>query len=181
MTEIVLYSFLAAALLALLFWLLHNLAGSAQPVRTSLEALLPRHPQHFPALRQSLQQDDEEFLRGRVSRHELGRWRAERRRILQKFLTGLDQDYARLTLLARTVARLSPQVSHRYEIQLLCSQLGFRLLYLLAWLRVSLGAAPVRSVAELTNLVGRLSAQVETAMASLEQGARLRTDVNFSG
>lgn len=181
MSEIVLYSLLAAALLALLFWLLRNPATPSEPMRDSLEALLPQHLQHFPALRQSLQPEDEEFLRGRIARREMERWRAERRRILRKFLAGLQQDYVHLTYLARTVARLSPQVSREYELQLLRSQLRFRLLYLLAWLRVMLGIAPVRSVTELTRFVERLSAQMDAAMATLGHGPRPRSGVNLSG
>jgi hypothetical protein len=181
MTEIVLYSLLAAALLALLFWLSRNLVRPPEPVRNSLERLLPQHLQYFPALRQSLQHEDEEFLRGRIARRELERWRAERRRILRRFLAGLYQDYVGLTHLARTVARLSPQISRQHELQLLRSQLRFRLLYLLAWLRVTLGIAPVHSVAELTNFVGRLSAQIDAAMMALEQSARSRSGASLNG
>ncbi|MCL6480644.1 MAG: hypothetical protein K6U02_02855 [Firmicutes bacterium] len=181
MSEVLLYSLLAATLLALLAGLLRALVTSKDTEDIPLERLLPRHSQYFPALRPSLQAADAEFLRSQLPRDEFVRWRAERRRILRKFLAGLEEDCRHLTQMARTVSRLSPQVSRRYEFQLLWLQISFRLLYVLAWLRVSLDAATVRSVSELADRVGRLAAQVEAVMVALEPRARLRVDSPFNG
>ncbi|MCL6566001.1 MAG: hypothetical protein K6U09_06215 [Acidobacteriia bacterium] len=181
MSEALLYGLLAAALLALLTGLLRALAVPAATAPAPIERLLPRHPQYFPALRPSLQTADGEFLRGRLPREEFLRWRAERRRILRGFLAGLNQDCRHLTQLARTVARLSPRVSRRSELQLLQLQVSFRLLYGLAWLRVSLNVAALRNVSELTYRVGRLAAQVEAAMLALESSSRLRPDPRLNG
>ncbi len=181
MSDVLLYGLLAAALLALLVGLLRALVAPTDTAPIPLERLLPRHPQHFPALRQSLQAADTEFLRSRLPRDEFVRWRAERRRILRKFLAGLEEDCRHLAQMARTVSRLSPQVSRRYEFRLLWLQISFRLLYVLAWLRVSLDVAPVRSVSELTYRVGHLAAQVEAAMGALELNPRLRAGSHFNG
>lgn len=181
MSEMLLYALLAAALLALLTGLLRTLVVPADTAPIPPERLLPRHPQYFPALRQSLQTEDVEFLRSRLPREELLRWRAERRRILQRFLAGLNQDCRHLTQMARTVARLSPQVSRRYELQLLQLQVSFLLLYGLAWLRVSLNGAALSHVSELTYRVGRLAAQVEAAMVALESSSRLHLDPHLNG
>jgi hypothetical protein len=181
MSEVLLYGLLAAALLALLAGLLRALVASKDTAHIPLERLLPRHSQYFPALRQSLQAADAEFLRSRLPRDEFVRWRAERRRILRKFLAGLEEDCRHLTQMSRTVSRLSPQVSRRYEFQLLRLQISFRLLYVLAWLRVSLDVATVRSVSELVARVGGLAAQVEAAMVALEPGVRLRAGSHFNG
>ncbi len=180
MSEVFLYGLLAAALLALLTGLLRTLVVPTDTAPVPPEQLLPRHPQYFPALRQALQSADAEFLRDRLPREEFFRWRAERRRILQRFLAGLDQDCRHLTQMARTVARLSPQVSRRYELQLLQLQVSFRLLYGLAWLRVSLNVAALRHVSELTYRVGRLAAQVEAAMVALESSSRLHLDPHLN-
>ncbi len=106
---------IAVALLLTLVWLLRQPAPESvrKELRSKVEVeeLFPLHCRHFPQIRQALSIRDEEFLRGRVSRQGLKKWRAERRAVLRQFLLGLGEDFVRLDRLARTVAALSPEVS----------------------------------------------------------------------
>ena len=175
MTQAILYTVIALALVVALVWLLHrplSWAGTAE-LEGSLEPenLFPVHCRHFPQIRQALSRADMEFLRGRASGRTLREWRSERRNVLRQFLAGLGQDFARLDRLARTVAALSPEVSREREMERLWLSVRFLVIYRLVSLRLAAGVAPLPQVVRLTELVGSFAAQVETRMAALGQTA----------
>lgn len=168
---VIISALFSASILALLIWLL----GKPLAEETSLapgkkiEDLLPLHTVHFPQLRQSLASADSRYIRRKVSQEMEREWRDERRRILQDFLVGLAEDFARLDQLSRVVASLSPQFSRGEEAERIWLSLRFRANYRIVALRIATGhPAPLRRLVRLTELVGNLSARAEAAMARLE-------------
>jgi hypothetical protein len=137
--------------------------------RLELEDLRSRHSRYFPQIRQALSASDVEFLRRRLPRRARRIWQAERRRIAQQYLYGLRDDFKRLNRLARTVAALSPHVSRRQEVERFWLSRQFQLVYRIVGLRLELGFIPLPQLASLTDLVGRLSLQIEAAMVLLER------------
>lgn len=147
-----------------------------------VEQLFPLHSRHFPQVRQALSAADEIYLRARASPELRRRALAERRKVARQFLAGLREDFTRLHRLGRTVASLSPKVSRKQEAERFWLGLRFQVLYGLVWVRLQVGSTCLPQLARLTELVGGLAAQIETAMAALEQASvtRLRTDLSDS-
>jgi hypothetical protein len=145
-----------------------------------VEELFPLHCRHFPQIQQALSMRDDEFLRGRVSRQELKKWRAERRAVLRQFLLGLGEDLVRLDRLARTVAAFSPEVSRARETERLWLSLRFRVLYRLVSVRLYTGWASLPQLTRLTEMVGSFAAQVEAGMAVLEETSASKLRADFS-
>ena len=165
----------AVAVLVLLLaivWLAGTpfLRKASEPLRGKIEDLLPLHTHHFPQLRQALTTADEHYIRQKASKEVQRMWRAERRQILHGFLTGLARDYVRLKQLARVVESLGAQPKKRGEMRHIWLSFCFRLNYRLASLNIRAGGlGAMRQIARLTDLVGDLSAETETAMTRLEQ------------
>jgi hypothetical protein len=164
-----------AVVSASIFALLIRLLSKPLPEETSLgaskkiEELLPLHTQHFPQVRQSLASADGRYIQRKVSKEALREWNEERRRILQDFLIGLAQDFARLDQLSRIVASLSPRFSRREEAEWIWLSLRFRANYRIVAMRIAAGyPGSMRGLVRLTELVGNLSARAEAAMARLE-------------
>lgn len=185
--ETVVFAVVAIVLLALLVWLLREPSAtkkrgpdarplSAQSGQVQIEDLFPLHCRYFPQVRRTLAGDDAEFLQKRVTADVLRRWRMERRRVAAQFVAGLQQDFERLSRLARTVAALSPQVSREKEEQLLWLGVRFRVLFLLVRMRLTLGWVPLDGLTGLANLVTGMAERLEAGMAVLEESslARLR-------
>jgi HAMP domain-containing protein/cbb3-type cytochrome oxidase subunit 3 len=164
---------LALVLLGLLFWLLFPPQRRERPKsaldRLEVEDLRSLHSRYFPQIRQALSASDGAFLQRRVPRRARRVWQAERRHVAQQYLDGLRNDFRKLNRLARTVAALSPHVSRRQEIERFWLCRHFHVLYWIVGLRLQLGFIPLPQLASLTDLVGRLSLQIEAAMALLER------------
>jgi hypothetical protein len=182
--ETLLFAGGALALLLVLLWLALKTA-SAPPVMTAdgklqIEDLFPLHCRHFPQVRQALSSADLDYLKQRASRRILRRVRAERRQVARNFLAGLKEDFWRLDHLAGTVAALSPKVSRTQEAERFWLGLRFRILYGLVLLRLETRSVPVPQLGRLTELIGSLAAQIEAAMAALEEAsiARLRSSLS---
>jgi hypothetical protein len=184
MIELVIFAAIAALLLVLMFWTARARAGSGRPAPAaadlSLEEMFPTHYRHFPQIRQALSSDDEEYLRQRAPRGIARRSRAERRGVALQFLAGLEEDFSRLHRLGRTVAALSPKVSRKQEAERLWLWWRFWIHLRLVSLSLRTGLVPVPQLARLTQLVGGLAAEIEAAMAKLEEagGKRLRTTLS---
>ncbi len=177
MIESLIFAIVALILLLAVVWVAWRplaappaIPGSSLP----MEELFPLHSQHFPQVRQALSRVDEAFLKQRASARIQRRARGERREVTREFLRGLAEDFARLDRLGRTVAALSPVVSRQQEAERLRLGMRFRLLYGLAWLRLGMGGVSVPQLARLTELVGSLAAQIEGAMAALEDDGMMQ-------
>ena len=97
------------------------------------------------------------------------KWRADRRRVAREFLRGLHQDFIRLDQLSRTVAALSPEVSHSQEAERIGLGIRFRAAYFLVKSQLALGLLSPREVIRLAEMVGSFAARIEAMMAVLEQ------------
>lgn len=157
-------------------------AKTPPPTRQQVESQepFPVHCRYFPQIRQALSQDDAAFVAQRLSAPARRRWRAERRRVLRQYLAGLNEDFAGLERLARTVAVLSPQVTRSLEAERLWLGVHFRFLYTLALLQLATGFVAVPEFQRLTDLLGGFAAQVEAGMAALEPRPAAPLDGGFS-
>ncbi len=184
MTAVFLFAGLAVALLLTLFWLLRERPEARRLPQAErelpIEELCSLHLRHFPQVRQALSPADQQFLKERASRRIQRKSRSDRLGVARQFLGGLREDVSRLERLGRTVAALSPAVRKSLEAERLWLGVRFRLLYGVVWLRLATGGVPLPQLERLTELVGSLAAQIETAMASLEEAsrARLRSDLS---
>jgi len=171
--ETILFVGVALMLLLVLLWLAWTPVAPPPPVepRLKIEELFPLHCRHFPQVRQALSPADLAYLRGRASARILRQVRAERCEVTRKFLAGLKEDFSRLNRLAATVAALSPEISRAQEAERLRLILRFRILYGLVWLRLATGSISLPQLGRLTDLLGSLAAQIETAMVALAEAS----------
>jgi hypothetical protein len=133
---------------------------------TPLEDLRPRHMEHFPQLRQSLDAGAQgEGLPGapRPSRLE---WRKWRRSTLGEFLTGLGGDFARMLRTLQILEGVSAVPEHlRKEIH--SSKLRFRVNYRVARALIATGIPdPMGRVRRLTEILGNISSHIDACMES---------------
>jgi hypothetical protein len=181
MNETLTFVAIGLGLLALLLWLPLGWSRQRREVTEApglkLEDLTPRHALYISHIQNALSAIDLDYLESRVSAKTLRRVRMERRRVARQFLAGLGDDYRRLDKLARVVAALSPKVEYKQEFGRLWLGLRFRALYVLVWVRLSLGPAPLAPFVHLAGIVGSLSARLEAAMNALAERSVARAGV----
>ena len=163
---------LAVLLSGVLFWLLipHRKRSEkgVPDLPKGTDALPgPRHYPYFPQIRQALSRGDSEYLLRNAPRPVAKRALRERRAIARRFLGGLNEDFSALAKLGRTIAALSPQVSHQQETKRLILTARFQVTYALVWLRLWSGALPLDQLEVLAGLVGRLAIRIDAAMAEV--------------
>jgi hypothetical protein len=164
---------LTLALCAVLAWLLiprhesSKTAATASPV-ACLDALPgARHYTYFPLIRQALSAADARYLMENAPPRVAQQALRERRAVARKFLRGLHEDFTSLVNIGRTIAALSPEVSHEQERERLMLSVKFQILYALVWVRLSSGHLPLQQLEQLTSLVGRLATRMDEAMAKV--------------
>ncbi|MFZ0038320.1 MAG: hypothetical protein WAK91_12910 [Candidatus Acidiferrales bacterium] len=142
----------------------------------NMESLSAKNFRHLSQIRRALTDEDRQFIDSRLPKGSADRLRLERRSALRKYLVGIGEDFAHLDRLAREVASLSPKVEHRQETERLFLEVRFRILYRIALFRLgTAGSLPFEAVAHLSGMVGGLSRQVESMMASLQTLAHERS------
>ncbi len=139
--------------------------------KLDLEQLFPVHCRYFPQVRQVLSPSDKAFLRARASPQLVREWREARRRVARDFLSGLFDDFARLNRLARTLARMAPQLDNLREAELFWLSIRFRVIYELARLQLAIGLQPLENLRDLAGLVGGLGSTLEKAVIALSEGS----------
>ncbi len=137
--------------------------GSDEPP----ELLLPTHFCYYSQIRQSLLRADREYLARRATPAVRRRWEAERRKVVRGFLAGLKEDYVRLERLGRTVASLSPELSHELERERLWLGARFRFWYGVLWLAPLGSRWTLRLLDRTTNLVGGIADRTAAAMTAI--------------
>jgi hypothetical protein len=173
MNDVNIIILLAIVLSGLLFWLLiprkKSVGTGVPPISSGGMEMLPaaKHYAYFPQIRQALSPADSEFLLKNAPAKIARRALRERRVVAQHFLKGLHEDFSNLARLGRIIAALSPEVSHAQETERLMLSVKFQILYAVVWMRLSAGNLPLHQLENLTGLVGRLAAQMETAMAAI--------------
>jgi hypothetical protein len=165
---------LTLALCAVLVWLLIPRHESSKADATLVRGAgiiqaLPsaRHYAYFPLIRQALSAADARYLMENAPPQVAEQALRERRVVARKFLRGLHEDFSNLVNLGRTIAALSPEVSHEQERARLMLSLRFQILYALVWLRLSSGNLPLQQLEQLTHLVGRLATRMDEAMTKI--------------
>ncbi len=164
---------LTLALCALLVWLLIPRRESSKADATSVRGAgiqaLPsaKHYAYFPLIRQALSAADARYLMENAPPKVAQQALRERRAVARKFLRGLHEDFSSLVNLGRTIAALSPEVSHEQERERLMLSWKFQFLYALVWLRLYTGTLPLQQLEQLTHLVGRLATRMDEAMTKI--------------
>lgn len=179
---VVVASAVALAILLGLVWLLfgsQHIASTPTIGDLQIEKVLPVNCCHFPQISQLLSREDTQFMRERAPRHIESKWRAERRKILKQYLSGLLQDFTRLERLARLIAALFPEVRKRQEWEWVWLALQFHFSYRVAALKLALGSFSPEGLAGLTEMIAGLTSELENRMALIAEHSpsRMRTDV----
>jgi len=173
MNEVSMVIVMVGALSGVLVWLLvPGNKSSASPDAGSFgdgDHSLPRarHYQYFPQIRQALSAADARYLNEHASPDAARKALRERRKVAQRFLQGLHEDFSSLARLGRVIAALSPEISRKQETERLILTLKFQVLYSLVQLRLYTGSVPLDQIAGLTGLVGRLAIRMDEAMAQV--------------
>lgn len=173
MSDLSIVIVLTLALGAVLVWLLiprheSSKAAAAAVPGAGLQALpTARHYVYFPLIRQVLSEGDARYLMENAPPQVARQALHERRLVARKFLRGLHEDFSSLVNLGRTIATLSPEVSHEQERERLMLSAKFQILYALVWLRLSTGTLPLQQLEQLTSLVGRLATRMDEAMTKI--------------
>jgi hypothetical protein len=185
MTGAIIFGGLAVLLLLALLWLLREKpegqpAAAHLALKPAIEELFPLHCRYFPQVRQALSLADQKYLRERASAKIHRQAHAERRKVTRQYLAGLREDFVRLDRLGRTAAALAPRVNRKLEAERFRLGLQFRFHYRVVQVRLMTGSVSVPQLARLTDLLGSLAAQIEAAMAALEETsmARLRSSLS---
>lgn len=173
MSDLSIVILLTLALCAVLVWLLiprqeSSKAAAAAAPGAGIQALpSARHYAYFPLIRQALSAADARYLLENAPPQLARQALRERRAVAKKFLRGLHEDFSSLVNLGRTIAALSPEVSHEQERERLMLSVKFQILYALVWLRLSTGTLPLQQLEQLTSLVGRLATRMDEAMTKV--------------
>lgn len=171
MTQALLFAAIGLAALAAILALLRHPSPKTRwlPPGPAPEAerFFPSHSRFFPQVQQALSAADETFLARRASPRLVKQWQAARKRVAWEFLDALDEDFARLNKLARTIARMTPEIDRRREAELFWLGARFVVLSQLVRLRLRLGRTPREELQKLANLIGALGAEMEQAAAAL--------------
>ena len=175
---------LVGVLLALLFFLYARArrehtpaqASQASKAETATELLLPTHFRYYPQIRQALSNADREYLAHRVSSRARRGWEAERRKVIRGFLAGLKEDFVRLERLGRTVASLSPELSHELESERLWLGLRFRFWHRVLWLAPLGSRWTLQLLDQTAGLVGSIASRTTAAMTAIGEATNRPAD-----
>lgn len=165
-----------AMLLILLAW-----ASRGSPGKRGRGGLLDEQPrsniQYFPQIQQALSKVDREFLFAKGGAELAREAVRERRKAALHFISALDEEFSGLLRLARVIAALSPEVAPMQEFE------RMRLSVLFHWrlqtirVRLAMGAAGTPELSAVSNIVSRLSVQMEAAMKELGERATLAAEM----
>ncbi len=127
------------------------------------EQFFPAHCRFFPQMQQALSTADEAFLASRGSPLLVRKWQSARKQAVLAFLDALGEDFSRLDRLARTIARMAPEIDRQREAELFWLGVRFSLLSRLVRLRLRLGRTPREELKKLADLIGALGAEMDLA------------------
>ena len=158
-------------------WLAQRSKSAATPPRDLaaifVETLPARYPRYFPVIRQALSRSDAKFLAARVAPEQRRRARAARRAAALAFLSGLREDYVKLSELARALVKCAPENARSYEVERLRLEMRFNLLYGLVWLKLRTGLVPIKELGALSDRIGGLAARLELAVHAWQDSSLL--------
>jgi hypothetical protein len=170
---IVLCLCLAGAGIWLARWSKLQAAPSKDLAAIFVETLPARYPRYFPVIRQALSESDAKFLAARVSPEQRRRARSARQAAALAFLSGLRQDYLKLSELARALVKYAPENAKLYEVERLRLEMRFNFLYGLVWLKLRTGLMPIKELGSLSDRIGGLAARLELAVHAWQDASLL--------
>jgi hypothetical protein len=162
-------------LLGLLLWSSGHRSSRAQRTVDQLdeEALTCRHAVNFQQVRQIFESTDERYLTDRLDRAVLRAVRKERRRIALKFLSGLQEDFARLQEVSSMVAVLSVEVEAHEEWRRFRLAAEFRVKYAVLRTKYAMGLAAPESFLQLAWMISSRAVELERAVSEIAASAAL--------
>ncbi len=173
--RVIFYGSCALVVLGLLYWLSRrakNETSAEDLLRNTTSAdLLPTHYRFFPQVCRALSIEDRAYLIQRAGprvRRSAGRIR---RQVGLEFLRGLREDYKRLDRLARTLTALAPEANARRETERLWFALRFAIQWYFIWASLWSGMTPVLQLQWLTNLIGTITARMESALGAWQDSS----------
>jgi hypothetical protein len=173
--RIILYGIAALVVLGLLYWLSKRAKteSSAEHLLKNATSgeLIPRHYRYFPQVCRALSTEDYEYLSRRVDPLARKSARRIRRGIGFEFLHGLRDDYRRLDQLARALTALAPAANPQREAERVWLAIRFEVRWCLVWVSLWSGMTPVLHFQRLTDLVGTLTARLESALGVWQEAS----------
>jgi hypothetical protein len=138
-----------------------------------VEGIPAKHPQLFPVIQQALSKRDVEFLDSYVQGRPRKRALAARRAAALFFLSGLREDFRKLTDLSRLLAKAAPETAHATEMERIKLEWKFNLLYMVVWFKLRTGALPVAQLHALSDTIGAMASRLEVAMHAWQDASLL--------
>ncbi len=175
MLRIVFYGIAALFVLGLLYWLTRRAKtqiSAEHLLRDSTSSdLLPKHYRYFPQVLRALSIEDNEYLSRRADPLARKAARQVRRRVGLEFLHGLREDYGRLDRLARALTALAPAANPQREAERMWLAIRFHFRWYLVGFSLWCGMTPVIQLQRLTNLVGTVTAHLESALGVWQEAS----------
>jgi len=173
MISVFLFALLTLALLGALYWLSQRArrdSRGADLLRTlSAESLLPQHYKYFPQVCRALSAEDAQFLQLRATPAIRRSARRARQLVALEFLSGLRDDYRKLDRLARVLTSLAPSANQQREAQRIWLACQFEFRWIIVWLEIWSGVAPVTQLQSMAGFIGVLAARLQTSMSVLQE------------
>ncbi len=178
------YAIAGLAVLGLLYWLSRRAKSgynAEQILKNSTSSdLLPRHYSYFPQVLRALSIEDNEYLSRRADPLSRKSARGIRRKVGLEFLHGLRDDYRRLDQLARALTALAPAANPQHEAERLWLAIRFEMRWRFVWVSLWSGMTPVLQLQRLTDLVGTLTARLESALGIWQEASLSAPSAQFN-
>lgn len=175
---IILFIAFAVLLIVLLAWAVRPPKKVPLSADDVLDGLCEkRHYARLPQILQSLRQDDTDFLYARGYDQLADRLRRERKRIVLRYLTQLEDEYQLLLETSRILAKIAPEISIMDEFQRFRLNVRFVLCCRYLRWRLRLGLQPWDAFGILSDMEGDITLSLEAAAAHIGERAALASDV----
>jgi hypothetical protein len=171
----VIYGIAALFVLGMLLWLTWRAKterNAEHLLRDSTSSdLLPKHYKYFPQVLRALCIEDDEYLSRRADPLASKAAREVRRKVGLEFLYGLREDYRRLDRLARALTALAPAANPQREAERMWLAIRFHIRWYLVGFSLWSGMTPIIQLQRLTNLVGTVTAHLESALGLWQEAS----------
>jgi hypothetical protein len=164
--------FISILLLSALIWALRAREDERSGT-SAIEETRGDNLQYFLQVQQALSDDDREYVRNHGGEKLARGMERERRRVVLDFLRALNDEFEHLMRMARVVASLSPEVETMQEFERLKLTVVFHWRLLAIRTQLSFGLRPLPQLEVASELVSRLTVQMEAAMKELGEKAAL--------
>ncbi len=172
---IILFGIGALIVLVLLFWLTRRAKSQSTAEHLLKDAtstdLLPKQFRFFPQVRRALSIEDSAYLSQRADPIARKSARRIRRGVGLEFLNGLREDYRRLDRLARALTALAPSANAHREAERVWLSIRFEVRWCFVWMSLWCGMTPVPQLQKLNDLIGTITARLESALGAWQEAS----------